>query len=90
MLNKPKGVVSAMEYQAKVAEYEGDTAKLDEYKERNQTFVDHDFDNEHIKKFIECNKYRLNQITTEAVDYIKNISFKFGINILNSIWYEKV
>ncbi len=29
----PKGVVSAMEYQAKVAEYEGDTAKLDEYKE---------------------------------------------------------
>ena len=51
--------------------------KLSQYADKNSIFVEHDFDNKYILKFIECNKYRLNQITTEAIDYIKNISAKF-------------
>lgn len=52
-------------------------AKLKEYEAKNQYYVDHDFDNKTIQKFIECNKYRLNQITTEAIDYIKDVASKF-------------
>lgn len=52
-------------------------AKLNKYEKKNRFYVEHDFDNRFISKFIECNKYRLNQITTEAVDYIKGIAKKF-------------
>ena len=51
--------------------------KLKKYEEKNKQYVDSDFDNVIINRFIECNKYRLNQITTEAVDYIKGIASKF-------------
>ena len=52
-------------------------AKLKQYEEKNKKYIDKDLDNKFINKFIECNKYRLNQITSEAVDYIQNISSKF-------------
>ena len=51
--------------------------ELKKYEEKNKQYIDSDFDNVFINKFIECNKYRLNQITTEAVDYIKGIASKF-------------
>ena len=51
--------------------------KLKEHENKNKKYIENDFNNKFIKKFIECNKYRLNQITTEAVDYIKNVSAKF-------------
>lgn len=51
--------------------------KLNELSAENQKYVDTDFSNSHILKFIECNRLRLNQITSEAVDYIKNVSSKF-------------
>lgn len=52
-------------------------ASLDYYRERNRQYVDSDVSNEHIKMFIECNKYRLNQISAEAIEYIKRISERF-------------
>ena len=51
--------------------------KLKKYEKKNSFYIEHDFDNRFITRFIECNKYRLNQITTEAIDYIKDISKKF-------------
>lgn len=51
--------------------------QLKKYEEENQLYVDTDTTNEHIKKFIEVNRYRLNIISTESIDYIKNISKKF-------------
>lgn len=54
--------------------------ELEKYKDANQQFVDHDFDNEHIQKFIEINRYRLNQITEEAINHIKEISKGFEID----------
>lgn len=54
--------------------------ELQKYKDENQQFVDHDFDNEHIQKFIDINRYRLNQITEEAINHIKDISKGFGFN----------
>lgn len=51
--------------------------QLKKYEEENKKYIEHDFDNKYINKFIECNKYRLNQITAEAIEYIKTISSKF-------------
>ena len=50
---------------------------LNKYEEQNKQYVDSDFSNIYIQNFIQCNKYRLNQITTEAIDYIKKISENF-------------
>lgn len=52
---------------------------LEKFASKNKTFVDHDFDNPFIKKFVRCNSYRLNTITTEAVNYIQNISKPFDM-----------
>ena len=51
--------------------------ELKKYEEENQKYVDEDFTNEHVKRFVAANQYRLNMITAEAVDYIKNISKDF-------------
>lgn len=51
--------------------------KLNKYEESNRKYVERDKDNEIINRFIQCNRYRLNQITTEAIDYIKKIADKF-------------
>lgn len=47
------------------------------YKAENQQFVDSDFDNDHIRNFVQCNKYRLNSITEEAMSYIRKTSEGF-------------
>ncbi|MEI3526679.1 MAG: phosphoadenosine phosphosulfate reductase family protein [Bacilli bacterium] len=39
--------------------------------------MDTNFDNKFINSFIKCNELRLNLITDEAIEYIKNISSKF-------------
>ncbi len=52
-------------------------AKLKKHEKRNNKYIGNDFDNPFILKFIESNRYRLNQITTEAIDYIKGVSKKF-------------
>ena len=44
---------------------------------KNQVYVNNDFDNIHIKNFINCNRLRLNEMTDEAIQYIKNISSKY-------------
>ncbi len=51
--------------------------ELKKHEDKNKKYINNDLDNKIINNFIKCNKYRLNQITTEAVDYIKNISSKF-------------
>ena len=53
---------------------------LNYFNEDNQIYVNSDVNNKHIKQFIECNKLRLNLITDEAIDYIKQISSKFNIS----------
>lgn len=50
---------------------------LDELKEKNQKYVDSDFDNEHIKAFVYANQNHLNLITDEALSYISNRVSKF-------------
>lgn len=50
---------------------------LKECIEQNQKYVNNDFDNIHIKSFITCNRLRLNEMTDEAIEYIKNISSKY-------------
>lgn len=53
--------------------------KLNLYALQNQKYIAHDLDNEHIQHFIECNSLHLNQITDEAVTYIKNIALSFDL-----------
>ena len=38
--------------------------KINQYKEENAKYIESDLTNEHIQKFIECNKYRLNEYST--------------------------
>lgn len=45
-------------------------------------YVLDDLTNQNIEKFIKANKYRLNMITDEAIDYIKNVSKKFDLSSL--------
>lgn len=50
---------------------------LDELREKNQIYVDTDFENEHIKSFVLANRNHLNLITDEALSYISNRAAKF-------------
>ncbi len=52
-------------------------SKLNQYEEENMSYVDNDFESIHIKKFIKINQVRLNEITEEAVSYIKEVSAGF-------------
>ena len=54
--------------------------KLEQYKEKNQPYVDSDFSNEHIEKFIEANRHRLNEITEEATTYIQKASSNYEMS----------
>lgn len=54
--------------------------EINKYKEKNLQYEIHDTDNIFIKKFIECNKFRLLEITEEATQYIKKISSGFDIS----------
>ena len=51
--------------------------QLKKYEDANSSYVEHDFDSEHITAFIEANRHRLNAITEEAFSYIRNISKGF-------------
>ncbi len=53
---------------------------LHKYEEINKPFVDIDTSNDHVKKFIKVNRYRLSSITDEACNYIKNISANFDLS----------
>ena len=53
--------------------------ELNKYALDNEKYVNKDFDNKHINNFVNCNRIRLNYITDEAVEYIKNISSKFNL-----------
>ncbi len=51
--------------------------ELLKHNSKNKKYVDTNFDNKFINSFIKCNELRLNLITDEAIEYIKNISSKF-------------
>ena len=51
--------------------------KLQEFKEKNQKYIDSDFSNKYILNFIKCNINHLNTITDEAIDYIKRTSINY-------------
>ena len=53
---------------------------LDSLHEKNQIYVDSDFDNEHIKSFVLANQSHLNLITDEALSYIANRASKFDFS----------
>lgn len=48
--------------------------KLKLYEEQNQEYIDNYFDTDPIKNFIKINKGRLNSITYEAVEYIREVA----------------
>ena len=52
---------------------------LNENIKENRKFIDSDLNNSHIKAFINCNKNRLNQITDEALNYIRKIKGKYDL-----------
>lgn len=54
--------------------------KLNIYRDLNQPYVDSFMEQEYIKNFISINKIRLNTITTEAHDYIKEKAKGWGID----------
>ena len=55
-------------------------SELKKHEQRNQTYIDSDFDNIYIKNFIKCNANHLNIITDEAIDYIRQTASKYDIS----------
>lgn len=53
---------------------------LKKYENLNKKYVETDLNNRFIKSFINCNKLRLNLITSEAIDYIKNTASKYDLS----------
>ena len=54
--------------------------KLNLYAKENKKYIESDLSNNIIKSFVKCNMLRLNTITTEAIDYIKNVSSKYDLS----------
>lgn len=54
--------------------------QLKKHEEDNQQYIDSDTDNEHIRKFVKLNSYRLSSITEEACNYIRDISKGFDMS----------
>lgn len=54
--------------------------KLKKFQKENGKYILTDLTNENIKKFIKYNEYRLNLITDEAIEYIKDISRDFDLS----------
>lgn len=54
--------------------------ELKKYEEDNKKYVESDLDNKFITSFINCNKLRLNSITSEAIEYIKNTAKKYDLS----------
>ena len=53
---------------------------LKEYELANQPYVDSDLTNDNINRFVDANLHRLNEITEEAIEYIKSIFSSFDIS----------
>jgi phosphoadenosine phosphosulfate reductase len=49
-------------------------SKLQQYAEENKKYADNYIRSSGVKSFININKIRLNSITNEAIDYVKNIT----------------
>ena len=47
--------------------------EINKYSRENQKYIDSFYEEKHIKNFINANKVRLNNIVTEAHDFIKNV-----------------
>ena len=56
--------------------------KLSEHLNRNEEHIKKFYDQEHIKNFIQANKLRLNYVTDEAIQYIKESSKNYSIDEL--------
>ena len=54
--------------------------KLKKYEKENRKYIETDLTNKFINDFINCNKLRLNLITSEAIEYIKEISSKYDLS----------
>ncbi len=54
--------------------------KLKKYENENRKYIETDLTNKFINSFINCNKLRLNLITSEAIEYIKEISSKYDLS----------
>ena len=54
--------------------------KLKECSLKNKMYVYNDFNNDHIKTFVASNTVRLNLITDEAIEYIKNIASNYDLS----------
>lgn len=52
--------------------------RINDNKEKNQYYEENYYKQDFIKKFIEANKIRLNYITTEAINYIKEQSKNYS------------
>ncbi len=55
-------------------------SELKKCNEKNKKYVEKDFNNKFIKSFINCNKIRLNSITSEAIEYIKEASKNYDLS----------
>lgn len=53
---------------------------LNKYQQRNKEYVDNFMQQEYIQNFIKANRIRLNSITTEAFDYVRNKARGWGID----------
>lgn len=55
-------------------------SKLNEFAEKNKGYIENDFLNPFIKNFVNSNKEHLNEITDEAVEYIKRVSENYDLS----------
>lgn len=55
-------------------------SELKKCNEKNKKYIEKDFNNNFIKSFINCNKLRLNSITSEAIEYIKEASKNYDLS----------
>lgn len=54
--------------------------KLAESEEKNKQYIYNDFSNVFIRNFIKCNLYHLNEITDEAIEYIRQTASKYDVS----------
>lgn len=54
--------------------------ELKKYEEKNRKYCETDLNNKFINAFVNCNKLRLNSITSEAIEYIKKTSEKYDLS----------
>lgn len=55
-------------------------SELEKYQSKNQPYVDDFMQQDYIKNFIDINKVRLNTVTSEAFEYVRNKANGWGID----------